>query len=45
MIEWLSQPVTLPLWGLLVSLILPVAYFAKLARELLERKLGAKNNE
>jgi hypothetical protein len=33
MVEWLAQPVTVPLWGFLIALILPVAYFSKLAKE------------
>lgn len=33
MVEWLAQPVTVPLWGFLIALILPVAYFSKLAKD------------
>lgn len=39
MIDWLTQPVTVPLWGFLTALILPVAYAAKLLRRLVEKRL------
>lgn len=44
-VDWLSQPVTVPLWGFLVALVLPVAYFAKLAREFIGKKVDAMNGE
>lgn len=39
MIEWLTQSVTVPLWGLLVAIILPLGYFAKLARRLVDNRV------
>jgi hypothetical protein len=39
MIEWLTQPVTVPLWGLAAAFVLPVGYAARLLRELVERRL------
>ena len=44
-IEWLAQPVTVPLWGLLVAIILPLGYFAKLARQLIEQRLPQSDTE
>lgn len=40
-VEWLSQPVTVPLWAFVVVLVLPVAYFARIAREFLSQKVDA----
>jgi hypothetical protein len=45
MIEWLSQPVTVPLWGLLVAIILPLGYFAKLARRLVDKRIPTSGGE
>ncbi len=39
LVEWLIQPVTVPLWGFLVAIILPLGYFGKLARRLIEQRL------
>jgi len=39
LVEWLIQPVTVPLWGLLVAIILPLGYFAKLARRLVDQRI------
>lgn len=32
MLEWLSQDLTVPLYGFLVALLLPAAFFARLAK-------------
>lgn len=42
MIGWLAQDITIPLWGFLVALLLPAAFFAKIAKEAVESKLKAK---
>jgi len=38
-VTWLTQSVTVPLWGFLAAIILPVGYFAKLARRLVDQRI------
>lgn len=42
---WLTQPVTIPLWGFLTALILPVAYLARLAREAINSRVPVNGGE
>lgn len=43
-VQWLFQPIQVPLIGLIVALLLPAAYFAKVARKLIEEKFGLNGN-
>jgi hypothetical protein len=45
MIEWLTQPVTVPLWGLLVAIILPLNYLARLARRVVDQRIPADGGQ
>jgi len=42
MTGWLAQSVTMPLWAFITALLLPAAFFAKLAKEAVMKKLGHK---
>ena len=38
-LDWLLQDVTLPLYAVLVLLVLPVGYFGRLFRRIIEQRL------
>ena len=40
LIAWLGQNITVPLWGFIVALLLPAAFFAKIAKEAIMAKLN-----
>jgi hypothetical protein len=41
MIAWLAQEIVLPLWAFIVALLLPAAFFSRLAKEAVKKRLGA----
>lgn len=43
-VQWLFQPVEVPLLGLIVALLLPAAYFAKVIRKLFERRFDLNDS-
>lgn len=42
MLEWLSQDLTVPLYGFVVALLLPAAFFARIAKEVIRARLDAE---
>lgn len=39
LIGWLGQDIVIPLWGFVVAMLLPAAFFARIAKETILRKL------
>lgn len=39
-VTWLGQTIEMPLWGFVVALLLPAAYFAGMAKKHIEKYLN-----
>jgi len=40
-LEWLAQELTVPLYGFLIALLLPAAFFARVAKSVVEDRVNA----